>query len=279
MIAEYVAASQFRVPGNQSLVFGEGQVVKLDMGTDGELRTIVVSVVYQAGDDYTYVVVESDALTINLATVLRGPTFVGATDGNISEHNHKSSIEGGDAPFGDFDDQNIVDRLIDLATIDASVGHYLFGVNSAGTDVEHITMVGTPGHVTVTKTAGQFAFSLPQPIRTTDSPTFGGLTLTGKNGIGFFSGGIVDTLSSDPEDLSPYKVALNDQGDYKLAGLSFFHLSNVAAADMWSNGHVPVWNSAEGKFNPGIGGGAVVQSVFNVGLALMFGMMFAPDEV
>lgn len=65
------------------------------------------------------------------------------------------------------------------------------GIDSAGTDIEFKSILGTSNQITVTHGANSITLSTPQNIHTGASPTFAGLTLSG-----FSTAGIVTNNSS-----------------------------------------------------------------------------------
>ena len=73
--------------------------------------------------------------------------------------------------------------LAGLTTL--GTANYLVGVNSGATAWEYKNLLGTTNQIIVTHAAGSVTLSTPQDIHTGASPTFAGLTTTGKISVDF----------------------------------------------------------------------------------------------
>ena len=110
--ATYVSSGTFTVTGDQRDYFPPGLNLWL-VQTEDDAFCDVTAAVYQSVPDTTLISTSETVVTAGLSEVRLGPGYydTNSETGNVPTHHHTKEGDGGEKPFGRFDDAGIVDAL------------------------------------------------------------------------------------------------------------------------------------------------------------------------
>lgn len=252
--AAYYSTSSFRVQGDRTPNFRQGQRLRLFRSGASPVEVTVQSSAYESGQLLTTVTVAPLSVTPQLYRVELGLSYCEpGVSGNVAEHPHQDRFSGSYMCASRLTDP-IVTNVLAIPIPDAGdtlaflranlagdgwelfslmgAANALVGINDAGDEFETKEIVGTTDQIDVTHTAGTITLSAPQDIATTSSPEFAGLTLTLYEGvllsIGGDGGGEVMSLPAS----NALEVLRRDQDnlDYEWALVTLAYLDDVDLA-------------------------------------------------